>query len=213
VNELFTLRPMAVLTALLVPLLTLAAPAWLRLAGIGPAWAVLWLLPWAMAEGRRAGLCGALGLGLLLDSLHPGPVTLLPGLLLLGWWWGRLGRRRGMLRHSLSLGLLALVGTALLNLSLLLQWLLQSFHAQGAMPSLAEGMASISPLLHQAGPPAAILALPVWERSSLLAVGGTLLLAQTLLTALLAPWLCSLQLLLWRHLGAGIRAVPAASPR
>jgi rod shape-determining protein MreD len=213
VNELLALRPMALLTALLVPLLTLASPAWLRLAGIGPAWAVLWLLPWAMAEGRRAGLCGALGLGLLLDSLHPGPVSLVPGLLLLGWWWGRLGRRRGILRHSLSLGLLALIGTALLDLSLLLQWLLLSIHAQGEMPSLAEGMASVSPLLRQAGPPAAILALPLWNRSNLLAVGGTMLLAQTLLTALLAPLLCSLQLLLWRQLGAGIRSVPGAAAR
>ena len=212
-NELLSLRPMAVATALLVPLLTLASPAWLRLAGIGPAWAVLWLLPWALAEGRRAGLCGAIGVGLLVDALHPGPVSLVPGLLLLGWWWGRLGRRRGMIRHSFSLGLLALAGTALLNVSLLVQWLLISWHAQGAMPSLAEGMASVSPLLRLAGPPAAILALPLWGWRDLEAVGGTMLIAQTLLTALLAPLLCSLQLLLWRQLGAGLRPGPGASAR
>jgi len=206
-NSLLSLRPLAMLTALLVPLLSLAAPGWLRLAGIGPAWAVLWLLPWALAEGRRAALYAALALGLLLDSLHPGPVTLLPGLLLLAWWWGRLGRRRDPIERSFSLGLLALLGTAALNLSLILQWLLIAWRAEGAVPAVAEGMASGSPLLRLAGPPAAILALPLWRWDDLAVVGVPLLLAQTLITALLAPLLCSLQLLLWRQLGAGQRSL------
>ena len=37
------------------------------------------------------------------------------------------------------------------------------------------------------------------------AIGLQVLLAQTLLTALLAPMLCSLQLLFWRQVGAGWR--------
>lgn len=204
-NALLSLQPLALLTALLVPLLTLAAPGWLRLAGIGPAWAVLWLLPWALAEGRRAALFGALALGLMLDALHPAPLTLLPGLLLLAWWWGGLRGRQEPIESSFSLGLLALLGTALLNLTLLLQWLLIAWRAAGAVPAVAEGMASGSPLLKLAGPPAAILALPVWRWDDLAAVGGTMLLAQTLLTALLAPLLCSLLLLLWRQLGGGPR--------
>ena len=207
-NTLFSLRPLAVLTALLVPLLTLAAPGWLRLAGMGPAWAVLWLLPWALAEGRRAALYAALALGLLLDSLHHGPVTLVPGLLLLAWWWGRLGRRQDPIERSFNLGLLALLGTALLNLTLLLQWTLLAWQAEGSVPAMAEGMASGSPLLRQAGPPAAILALPLWRWDDLADVGVHMLLAQTLITALLAPLFCSLLLLLWRQLGAGQRSQP-----
>ena len=207
-SALLSLRPLAVLTALLVALLTLASPVWLRLDGIGPAWAVLWLLPWSLVEGRRSALFGALALGLLLDSLHPGPVTLVPGLLLLAVWWGRLGRRRDLMDRSFILGLLALLGTALLNLSLLLQWTLIAWRAQGALPTLAEGMASSSPLLQLAGPPAAILALPLWRWDDLAAVGFQRLMAQTLLTALLAPLVCSLLLLLWRQLGAGQRSLP-----
>lgn len=204
-NGLLSLRPLAVLTALLVPLLTLAAPSWLRLAGIGPAWAVLWLLPWALAEGRGAGLYGALALGLMLDALHPPPLSLLPGLLVLAWWWGGLRRRREPIEGSFSLGLLALLGTALLNGTLLLQWSLIAWRAEGAVPAVAEGMASGSPLLKLAGPPAAILALPLWRWDDLAAVGGTMLLGQTLITALLAPLICSLLLLLWRQLGGGQR--------
>lgn len=207
-NELLSLRTLAVVTALMVPLFTLASPAWLRLAGMGPAWAVLWLLPWALAEGRRAGLLGALAMGLMLDSLHSGPVSLIPGLLLLGWWWGRIGRRLGGLNYSFSIGLLALVGTALLNLTLLLQWLVLAWHAQGAMPSLAEGMASISPLLQHAGPPATALAKPLWNWRDLASVGSAMLVSQTLITGLLAPLLCSLQLMLWRQLGSGSRSSP-----
>ena len=207
-NRLLELRPLAVLTALLVPLLTLAAPSWLRLAGIGPAWAGLWLLPWALAAGRRAALVGALALGLVLDSLHSGPLTLLPGLLLLAYWWGGLHRRQETIEGSFSLGLLALLGTALLDLSLLVQWLLIALRADGAVPAVAEGMASGSPLLKLAGPPAAILALPLWRWDDLAVVGGTMLLAQTLITALLAPLVCSLLLLLWRQLREGQRSLP-----
>ena len=205
---LLALRPMAVATALLVPLLTLAAPGWLRLGGMAPAWAVLWLLPWAVAEGRRAAIYGAVAVGLVLDALHPGPVTLLPGLVLLGWWWGHLGRRQDSIQASFSLGLLALLGTALLNLTLLLQWALISWRAVQALPAGAEGVASASPLLPLAGPPVALLALPLWRWEDLGDVAGRMLVAQTLITALLAPLLCSLQLLLWRQLGAGLRVSP-----
>ena len=36
----------------LVPWLTLVGPNWISLTGIGPCWAVLWLLPWALEEGQ-----------------------------------------------------------------------------------------------------------------------------------------------------------------
>ena len=86
----------------------------------------------------------------------------MPALALLGWWWGRLGRRGVPIERSFSLGLLALLGTALLGASLLLQQ-----HGLGALP------------------------LPL--------VGLHTLVAQSLITALLAPVLCSLLLLRWRR--------------
>lgn len=159
-------QPWILATGLVVPLLVLAAPPPLQLAGVPPSWAVLWLLPWALMDGPLSGALLGVVLGLLLDSLHPGPLTQLPVLVLLGWWWGRLGRRRAPIERSFSLGLLALLGTALLGASLALQ-------------QLAWGLSS-SAVVHT-------------------------LLAQTLLTGLLAPMLCSLQLLLWRQLVPGLR--------
>ena len=56
-------QPWCIASVLLVPLLTLAAPGWLRLAGVAPAWAVLWLLPWALVDGSLSGgLAGLAGL-------------------------------------------------------------------------------------------------------------------------------------------------------
>ena len=81
--------------------------------------------------------------------------------MLLGWWWGRIGRRGVPIERSFSLGLLALLGCLVLGASLLVQQLL------GALP------------------------LPL--------AGVHTLVAQTLVTALLAPVLCSLQLLRWRR--------------
>lgn len=186
-------QPWCAATALLVPLLTLASPAPLKMAAVAPAWAVLWLLPWALVDGPISGAAAGLGLGLLLDALalggHPA-ATQIPALMILGWWWGRLGRRGPPIERSFNLGLLALFGTLALDLSLILQFLLQRW-PQGSrlnpMPALEQG---VDP---------ALFALPGWLPADLGLAGLHVLIAQTLITALLAPVLCSLLLLAWRQ--------------
>lgn len=153
-------------SALLVPLLLLSSPPWLQLDAVGPNWAVLWLLPWALADGAVSGALVGAALALLLDGLHPGSVTLVPGLALLGWWWGRLGRRSVVAERSVSLALLALAGCLVQGALVLLQ-----LQLLGQLPEAG---------LHT-----------LW--------------AQTLITAVLAPLLCSLQLLLWRQQLPGVR--------
>lgn len=190
-------QPWCVASALLVPLLTLAAPAWLTLAGVGPCWPVLWLLPWSLADGRRSGLLAGLALGLMLDGLQPGAASQIPALMLLGWWWGRIGRLAPPIERSFNLALLALVGSLVSGLSLMLQWALGHWASLAALPHPA---ASPDPDVQ-----VAVLALSGWGWDDLGQAGLSILLAQTLLTALLAPTLCSLQLLLWRQLGSGWR--------
>ncbi len=163
-------HPWFVASALLVPLLGLAAPPFLRIAGVSPSWAVLWLLPWALVDGPLSGAVAGLALGLLLDGLTLGGASQVPALVLLGWWWGRLARRGPPIERSFSLGLLALIGTAVLGASLLLQRLGTTLFS--ALPS---------------------------------AISLHTLLAQTLLTGLLAPMICSLLLLLWRQRGSTAR--------
>ena len=152
-----------VATALVVPWLVLASPGPLKLAGVPPAWPVLWLLPWALVDGPASGAIAGLCLGLVLDCLHLGLASEVPVLMLLGWWWGRIGRRGVPIERSYNLGLLALLGALLLGGSVLLQlfW-------SGQLPLVAAG-------LHT-------------------------LVAQSLITGLLAPVLCSLLLLRWRRI-------------
>ena len=48
--------------------------------------------------------------------------------MLLGWWWGRLGRRAAPIQRSLNLGLLAWAGAVVLGLGMLVQiWVQQGF--------------------------------------------------------------------------------------
>jgi cell shape-determining protein MreD len=149
-------------TGLVVPLLTLASPAALKIAGVAPSWAVLWLLPWALVDGPASGAVAGLALGLVLDGLHLGWASEVPALMLLGWWWGRIGRRGLPIERSYNLGLLAALGAFLLGGSLLLQLRWHDHH--------------LAPV-----------------------AGWHTLFAQSLLTGLLAPVLCSWQLLRWRR--------------
>ena len=83
-----------------------------------------------------AGLC----LGLVLDGLHLGQASEVPVLMLLGWWWGRIGRRGVPIERSYNLGLLALLGALLLGGSVLLQlfW-------SGQLPLVAAGLHTLWP--------------------------------------------------------------------
>ena len=114
-------QPICVASALLVPLLQLLAPNWLSLDGVGPSWAVLWLLPWALVDGPVSGSVAGAALGLVLDGLSIGEISQVPALVLMGWWWGRIGRRGSPIQRSFNIGLLAWIGALVLGLSLWLQ--------------------------------------------------------------------------------------------
>ena len=116
-------QPICVASAFLVPILQMASPGWLNLDGVPPSWAILWLLPWSLVDGPLAGAISGAAIGLVLDGLSLGDVTQVPALVLMGWWWGRLGRRGPPIQRSLNLGLLAWIGTLILGLTLWLQWL------------------------------------------------------------------------------------------
>ena len=87
---------------------------------------MIWLLPWALVEGPLSGALSGLALGLVMDALHMSVWSQVPGLVLLGWWWGRLGRRTLPIQRSLNLGLLAWLGSMLLGITVLAQLLMRS---------------------------------------------------------------------------------------
>ena len=117
-------RTLLLCSAIGVPLLSFLSPSWLTLMGVGPSWEVLWLLPWALVEGPVSGVWAGLSLGLILDALSLGDGTQVPALVLLGFWWGWLGRRGSSIDKIFSLGLLACLGSLLVGISFWLQLLI-----------------------------------------------------------------------------------------
>ena len=115
------LKLVCLASALGVPFFTLLAPSWVSLMGVGPSWAVLWLLPWSLVAGPISGGFAGFSLGLILDAISLGHGTQVPVLLVLGFWWGRLGRRGLPIERSFNLGLLSWIGCVLLGMSLWLQ--------------------------------------------------------------------------------------------
>ena len=65
--------------------MTLVSPTWLSMSGVGPRWAELWLLPWALEEGPVAGLFAGFCLGIVLDAINLGDATQVPVLVILGF--------------------------------------------------------------------------------------------------------------------------------
>ncbi len=114
--------------AILVPLLTFFSPTWISLVGVGPRWAELWLLPWALQEGPFAGAFAGFLLGLTLDSMNLGFSTTIPSLIFLGYWWGRLGKKDTYVDKFFVLGCLAWLGTLISGLSI---WVQEIFLVQG----------------------------------------------------------------------------------
>ena len=117
------------LLAVLVPFLTFCSPSWLTLVGVGPSWAELWLLPWALVEGPFAGAFSGFLLGLLLDSMNIGSATNIPALIILGYWWGRLGREDKFEEKFFVLGFLAWLGSFTSGLSI---WAQDIFLVKGS---------------------------------------------------------------------------------
>jgi len=117
-------RPLFIASALFIPWVTIFSPKWLSLSGVSPSWSILWLLPWSIETGSIPAAIAGLCLGLVLDSITLGGITQVPALIILGWWWGRLGNRGPKLDGSLKLGLLAWIGSVFLSFTLWLQILL-----------------------------------------------------------------------------------------
>ncbi len=115
-------RYFCVASALFVPLLTLMGPGWLNISGVGPDWAVLWLLPWALVDGSLSAVIAGLFLGLILDGISVSDISQVPALMVLGFWWGYIGRYGSADERSfLNLAILAWLGSALNGVSLLIQ--------------------------------------------------------------------------------------------
>ena len=114
----------------LIPLLFVWNPRIFSLLGVQPNWALLWLLPWAIIYGKYQGLFVGFLIGMILDSLSSDIYSQIPGLMICGFWFGKLGRSNTQSLSKWNYGLIASVGCLICGLIYYLQIILFKFPEQ-----------------------------------------------------------------------------------
>ena len=95
------------LSFLIIPLLSFWNPSWFSVMGVQPYWPIFWLLPWSIIKGSINGLKAGFIIGIILDSINHDVCTQVPGLLICGFWFGKLDN----LQHRYQYGLMASLGS------------------------------------------------------------------------------------------------------
>ena len=112
----------------LVPIIFLWHPNWLGFIGTQPNWPLIWLLPWSILNGSKKGLISGLFLGLILDALTlDSNFTQIPGLVICGFFFGRVKLNGDFLVGHFKYGLICSLGSFLCGTLYFLQILFQNF--------------------------------------------------------------------------------------
>ncbi len=107
---------------LVVPVLIINNP--ISISGVAPAWSIMWLLPWSIEVGARRGFLSGICLGCLIDSISLAGISSIPGLMILGFLWGKLGSKSVRVERLSTIALNAFAGSSFLSLSIWIQQLL-----------------------------------------------------------------------------------------
>ncbi len=126
-NKFFTPK-LSIVVFIIIPIIFLWHPNWLGFLGVQPYWPLFWLLPWSMINGSINGLIFGLFLGLILDSLTiNSDFTQIPGLIICGFWFGKIKLHSGNLVGHFRYGLICSLGSFLCGTIYFLQILLKNF--------------------------------------------------------------------------------------
>lgn len=101
----------AYLSFLLIPILHFTSPNLFSLMGVQPYWPLLWILPLAYKKKSNIGLFSGLLLGIFLDSLNEYQYTQIPGLVICGFWFGKINNSQKTSLGPIQYGLLACFGS------------------------------------------------------------------------------------------------------
>ena len=96
---------------LIMPAVIFWNPSWLSLMGYQAYWPIFWLLPWALIHGPFKSMLVGFLLGFILDSINNDFYTQIPGLMICGVWFGKIGRLNQHKYSPLHFGLIAAIGS------------------------------------------------------------------------------------------------------
>ena len=108
-------------TAICLPTFIIASPDWLKLNGISPCWPVIFLLPFSLKNPPWRSALASILLGIFIDSFTITGVSYIPSLFLLSLVWSQYGLHNKKIELFLSIGLLAIFGTAFVGISIWVQ--------------------------------------------------------------------------------------------
>ena len=113
----------SLLSFFIIPLLTLWNPIWFSVMGVQPYWPIFWLLPWSILHGPLNGFIMGFIIGIILDSINHDIYTQIPGLLICGFWFGKLDN----LIYRYQYGLIASLGSLICGLFYSFQLLFNNY--------------------------------------------------------------------------------------
>ena len=102
---------LSIISFLTIPLLIFWNPSWFSLMGYQANWSIFWLLPWALIHGPFKSMLMGFLLGFILDTINADPFTQIPGLMICGFWFGRVGSINQFDNRPLNFGLTAAIGS------------------------------------------------------------------------------------------------------
>ncbi len=120
-------KKLSLLTFVFIPVLFLWNPNFIKLMGVHPNWSIFWLFPWASIYGSLNGLLTGLSLGIILDSLNNDIYTQIPGLLICGFWFGKLTKYKSVEKNKFKYGLICSIGSFICNASFFIQIIFHNF--------------------------------------------------------------------------------------
>ena len=95
----------------LIPLVIYWNPSWLSLMGFQAYWPIIWLLPWALNHGPFKSMLTGFLLGFILDTVNADLCTQIPGLMICGFWFSKVGRLNQFNNSPIQFGLSAAIGS------------------------------------------------------------------------------------------------------
>jgi len=112
---------LSLISFLIIPVVTFWNPSWLSLMGCQAYWPIFWLLPWALIHGPFKSMILGFLLGFMLDTINADLYTQIPGLMICGFWFGKVGELNQFKNSPIQYGLTAAIGSLICGLIYFLQ--------------------------------------------------------------------------------------------